>query len=307
MKTCDETYAPLVREALVPLLGSSVALTPIPTYPDSIVFQAGSGDRSVVFKAIHPHGRDPDGIGLEAWSIERAREAGVPAPRVLAVDTSGAKFPSAYFVMETVEGVPLGDLTLEPDQLRIVFHRLGEDLRALHDIALPGFGFLDEAHFRATGLIRGFSDTWRHALLDEIPTSLEYLVRAGALTDGEVSEASAVLASGEPILEAFSDPRLLHGDMGLGHVRADPSTLEVTALIDFGERSAGDPAYDFEDFEPVHLTEVLRGYGVDDEGFRARIAFYALARSIPWARKWHERGEVEVLHRLRYVLGQARS
>ena len=67
--------------------------------PDTIVYEASSGDRSVAFKAVEPEGRDADGIAAETWACERADKAGVPAPAVLEVDTSHSKFPSSFFVV----------------------------------------------------------------------------------------------------------------------------------------------------------------------------------------------------------------
>src|SRR5438270_2787433 len=111
MKTCNTDHEGLLPGILGPLLGGGViVLRPVPTYPDSIVYEASSGGRTVVFKAVDPDGRDADAIAAEAWACERAREAGVPAPAVLAVDASRDAFPSSFFVMEKVAGESLAAL-----------------------------------------------------------------------------------------------------------------------------------------------------------------------------------------------------
>jgi hypothetical protein len=51
---------------------------------------------------------------------------------------------------------------------------------------------------------------------------------------------------------------------------------------------------------------VLTGYVPNDpDGFRNSITFYSLIRAIPWARKWHSRGEPHVLDWVRHVLQNA--
>ena len=138
MKTCNTDYEELLPGILGPLLGGGVfVLRPVPTYPDTIVYEASARDRSIVFKAMEPGGRDPDVIAVEAWACERAREGGVPAPAVLEVDTGGARFPSSFFVMEKAEGESLASLDV-PDweQAAILepYYRTGTAA------AIPGVG-----------------------------------------------------------------------------------------------------------------------------------------------------------------------
>lgn len=305
MKTCNTAYQQLVEDVLRRILGSEVkALIPVPTYPDTIVYEAATDHCRVVFKAVDPDGRDRDGISLEAWAHEKSRQVGIPTPQILEVDTSRARFPASFFVMQRALGESLAHVSLPPDDLRDLLLELGAHLRALHEIQLPGFGWLDEDVFRTTGEVRGWAETWRSALLEDVPESLEYLVHVGSLTSAEVEHAQMAVDSGSALVDGWTDGRLLHGDLGLLHVWIEREALRVTSVIDFGDRSAGDPAYDFEDFEPEHLRQLMVGYereGLTEE-FATRVAFYALVRALPWARKWHQRGEERVIGHLRHVL-----
>jgi len=292
VKTCNTDYEELLPAILGPLLGGGViVLRPVPTYPDSIVYEASYGDRSVVFKAVDPNGRDADGIAVEAWACERARDAGVPAPAVLEADTTGERFPSSFFVMEKASGQSLALLDLPAWELTTVLERLGAHIAALHEITVPGFGRVAAA--------RGGADTWRAALLDDVPAALDYL--AGVLPGAEIDRARTAVESGSSMLDECTDGRFLHGDLGLLHVFADPATLRVTSLVDFGECCAGDPAYEFRDFDSVQLRPLLAGYGAP-EGLAARIPYYVLLQAIPWAAKWHARGETQVVDFLRDVI-----
>jgi hypothetical protein len=78
-KTVNRSYEAAIVALLRRTLGSALErLEPVPTYPDSIVYRAEAGGRRVLFKAMDPQGRDPDGIGLEAWALERAAARGDP-------------------------------------------------------------------------------------------------------------------------------------------------------------------------------------------------------------------------------------
>jgi len=299
VKTCNTDYEDLLAGIVGTLLGGGVVvLRPVPTYPDTIVYEASSGGRTVVFKAVEPEGRDADGIAAEAWTCERADKAGVPAPRVLEVDTSHSRFPSSFFVMEKAAGESLASLDLPDWELQTVLERLGAHVAALHEIAVGGFGPLSAAG-------RGRSDTWRAALLDDVPAALDYLARVGALTGAEIAGAQRAVDDGSPVLDECTDARLLHGDLGLLHVFADPATLRVTSLVEFGECAAGDPAYDFRDFDSAQLRPLLAGYGAPEE-FAQRIPYYVLVQAISWAAKWHARGEQQVVEFLKDVIGASR-
>jgi aminoglycoside phosphotransferase (APT) family kinase protein len=303
MKTCNTAHEHLVSDILSRELGSNVTLVPVPTYPDTIVYEANAESGRFVFKAIDPDGQDRDGIALEAWTCEKARDVGVPAPRVVTVETNRTRFPSSFFIMERATGEPMEGLTLSEDQETRLLNELGSHLSALHRIKIPGFGWLDEGAFASSGTVRGSADTWRLALLDEVPRSLEYLSEAGRLTQAEVDEVQRAIEAGAEIIEGCRDGRLLHGDIGLLHVWVDPDELRVTSVLDWGERSSGDPASDFGDLEGRQLHSVLTGYGADEaDGLAQRIRFYALVRAIPWARRWHSRGETQVLDWVRHVL-----
>lgn len=302
MKTCNTAHEGLVADLLRHEFAPDASLVPVPTYPDTIVYEAIADDRRVIFKAMDPDGRDRDGIALEAWSCDRARESGVPAPDVVVLDTSCSRFPTSFYVMAKAAGRTLEGASLRQPDLAAVLTELGTHLRALHEITIPGFGWLDEDHFRATGLVRGSAETWPNALFEAVPQSLDYLRDVNALSASEVEHARKVLDVGAPLLSDYTDGRLLHGDMGLLHVWFDPETRRVTSLVDFGERSSGDPAYDFIDFEPSHLAHVAAGYGDLSDRLEERVRFYALAQAIPWARKWHERGETQVIDSLRGLL-----
>ena len=114
MKTCDPKYERYIPDLVRHATGAApVRLIPVPTVPDTIVYEAELPSGSVIFKAIDADGRDRDGIALEAWMCETVRGLGVPAPQVLALDTSHNVLPSSYFIMQKAAGQPLISLAVE--------------------------------------------------------------------------------------------------------------------------------------------------------------------------------------------------
>ncbi|MBW3588095.1 MAG: aminoglycoside phosphotransferase family protein [Actinobacteria bacterium] len=306
-KTCNTAYEDVVREIARQEIAGDASLTPIPTYPDSIVYEVAVDGLTWIFKAMEPNGRDRDGIALEAWSCDRAREAGVPAPRIHLLDTSCSRFPTSFLMMEKASGESLERLALSERDLGSALRELGSLMRALHEIEMPGYGWLDETNYRSEGVARGSSHTWDDALFGTVPESIEYLARTAALSANEIEQIVTLIQRATPLVEPHPASRLLHGDLGLVHVWLDPETMSISSLIDFGERMSGDPVYDFcdLDLEPHLLTYVVGEYFGETpppEDFHDRVWLYAFARSIPWAMKWHERGHLQVIDWVRHLL-----
>jgi aminoglycoside phosphotransferase (APT) family kinase protein len=307
VKTCNTAYEELVAATLHRELGCDVKLAPVPTYPDTIVYEVVTDAGRWIFKAMEPDGRDRDGIALEAWSCARAREAGVPTPLIHSLDTSGSRFPSSFLVMEKAAGDSLERLALPRADLHAALKELGSHMRALHEIEIPDFGWLDEKDYRCTGLVKGSAETWHEALFGDIPESLGYLTRLALLTADELDRAHAILERDAPVADPGTTGRLLHGDFGLVHVWFDPETARISSLIDFGERMSGDPVYDFcdLDLEPNLFNLVVAGYyngTPPPERFDERVWRYAFLRAIPWAAKWHGRGHLQVIDWVRHLL-----
>lgn len=306
-KTCNTQYEDLVQAIARQELGRETTLLAVPTYPDSIVYKVAADGGEWVFKAVEPNGRDRDAIGIEAWAYERAREAGVPTPRIHALDTSGSRFPSSFLMMEKVKGQCLEGLELPPQQLKLALSELGALMHALHEIEMSKFGLLDENYFRSTGDAQGVADSWIEALFGALKESLAYLARADALTAREVDQVKGLVERESGLADQLARGRLLHGDPGLVHVWFDPDKGVISGLIDFGECMSGDPIYDFCDLDvqPHLLAHVIAGYYGEDSppaDLHSRIWRYAFARSIPWAAKWHQRGHLQVIDWVRHLL-----
>ncbi len=75
-------------------------------------------------------------------------------------------------------------------------------------------------------------------------------------------------------------PALLHGDLNGGNMIANRSTGKITGIIDWGDATIGDPAYDFcgllYEYGEEFVRKVLSKYnGSADRSFWKRLVFYA--------------------------------
>jgi aminoglycoside 2''-phosphotransferase len=105
----------------------------------------------------------------------------------------------------------------------------------------------------------------------------------------------AYLESGDAL--AFQ-PALLHGDLSPDHVLFDEESMSVNAIIDFGDMTIGDPAWDlvliYEDYGLDFLSRLLKVYGKPEGAAMPRRMYqlYLLA-AIDWAAGSKARGDAE--------------
>jgi aminoglycoside 2''-phosphotransferase len=121
------------------------------------------------------------------------------------------------------------------------------------------------------------ASAWRSrylALRETVATRVEPLLEDG-LRDRVAVGYARFLEDGLP---AFEHPVLVHGDLGVEHVRVDAQG-RVVGLIDFEDATIGDPAIDFAGLSIAFGSDVVRDLvdrygGPSDAGFAARLHFY---------------------------------
>jgi aminoglycoside phosphotransferase (APT) family kinase protein len=196
-----------------------------------------------------------DEFGIEAWACERALSLGVPAPHVIAVDTTG---PIPYLALSKVAGVALSDTRLPVELAARGARQAGAMVRQLHEVRVPGFGWIDRDHFRRTAQVRGRSASWMAEISAELDAALEELVSCGALTDTQAAVLGDEMRVALPSLEAIGEGRLLHGDLARMHAFVDPQDGVLTGLVDWGDVQVGDPVWDLA-IAACHLASPSEG------------------------------------------------
>lgn len=266
-----------------------------------LICEADLPKGTVVFKADLDEAERT--LALEGWAYERVRQLGVPCPRVLACDASKRLFPSPYLILERVPGQPLDTLGLAPDKLHSLLNQVGGYLRLIHSVHLEGFGYLDEAVYLGDNRVMGRHETWRDAVLEHLEEAV-YLVRHGLLSREALASLRARLARSDDLLRECKVGHLLHGDLGPGHVFVDVRAAEVTGIIDFAERQAGDTAWDLArialELEPDQLHQLLDGYqpdGTAEQTLPLRIALLRPLVVIAYAKWAHTVGLIDEIPR----------
>jgi aminoglycoside phosphotransferase (APT) family kinase protein len=270
-----------------------------------LVWEARFDARAPVVLKCEHEPADDGALVLEAWAMERAASVGIPVPRIIASDWTAALFPGRYAIFEFAPGRPIApcwrapagsEIALADDAARVVWRSVGGHLRALHEISVAGYGRLDDDRYLATGDVRGRQSTWRAYSLAPAEEALAALRAGGALSPEECARISDFLASADD-LWSYDDPRLLHGDLGAKHIWVDPATAALTSIIDWGDREAGDPAWDLAGIalweDDARLEWTLEGYGAD-EAPRRRVLMYSLADGLRVAHKRYAQGRVDV-------------
>jgi aminoglycoside phosphotransferase (APT) family kinase protein len=199
----------------------------------------------------------------QRWLPELAPVLPLPVPAPLRVGRPGEGYPWAWSVCTWLPGGPAA--TTPPRDAADAAHALGEFLRALHR---PAPADAPYNRFRGVPLVD------RDAALHE---RLEYL--------GDEVDARAVRDLWTDCLAApaWSSPALwLHGDLHPANVLVHAGT--VSAVIDFGDITAGDPATDLSVawmMLPPSARHVLRAAAGDvDDDTWARARGWALALAV---------------------------
>lgn len=173
----------------------------------------------------------------EAEFYRAAAEAGVPAPRTLAL---GEEPGVAHLLMTACPGEPWDGSVTDAERAPLRTE-LGRQTARLHRITGPGFGY-------PSGALGPLAPDWRtafgvmtEAVLDDVRDHRARLPRP-------VEAVARTLRAGFPALDEVTTPRLVHFDLWDGNILLDRPAGEeprIGGLID-GERMFwGDPLADF--------------------------------------------------------------
>jgi len=273
------------------------------------VFEAALSDRTVLFKSDREAGQGR--VVLEAWAYQRVRELGAPAPRVLATDLGRETYPRNFIIIEKVAGVPLADVHVRADERQRLIREAGWAIRTVHEIGVPGFGLLEEGTYLRNAQVQGEYDSWSEFLSHSLEATVPVLQTGGALDDAQVDRIDRVMASHADYYELGPVGHLLHGRFDPVHVLVDEG--DITAIVDFGDRRSGDPAWDLAGFLASNLAEttyLLAGYDAGKEraaAFEVTIPLYGALRALLAARRAHDESRLIVRDGMLAVADQSLS
>ncbi len=226
---------------------------------------------------------------LEAWACQHARELGAPVPRVFAVDLARETYPRDFILLEDVTGDPLPHAGLSAASRERLGREAGQALRRVHEIGVPGFGLLDESTYLRTAHVQGRYDTWDARLREALDSVLPALVTAGLLSGAGAERAETVAAAHVDLFDIGPVGHLLHGSFEPSRVLVRDG--ELAALVDFGDRQSGDPAWDLGSFlvrDAAGMAPLLAGYepGRDRAALmETTVPLYGAFRALEWAHR----------------------
>lgn len=226
----------------------------------NLVFLVSHGDEDFVIRI----GFEPGKLAhfkKEAAAVTKAREAGVPAPRILEV--GGDLGPYPYMILPRVEGQSGLDATERPELLR----QLGAMAATLHGIVTFGFG----GELKEYEPLTFKQPRWKDYLTEE----LDYDSRLDTLARYEMLAAPALKRLRKVFKEIAlwnAAPRLNHGDLRLKNLLVNDHN-EIAALLDW-EHCSSHPAPFWDLSVALHDLNVdekqamLSGYGLMEREVR---------------------------------------
>jgi aminoglycoside phosphotransferase (APT) family kinase protein len=209
-----------------------------------------------------------DEAAREAAVVPLVIESGIRAPKLVAFELDSNLTPMPYTIYERASGVLLGYCDFEPERLDEVYREIGREIARL--------GRMDVSEAVRPLLRDGRAlEPWR---------TLAKAMSHGVLSCEEGKEIGQWTESLEPQLGEASAQGLIHMDIHPWNVFVDPDADALTAIIDWGDASWGDPAVEFASMPMQCVPAMLEGYrqenGVADEAFVARAVHAGLSLSL---------------------------
>lgn len=168
------------------------------------------------------------------WYTRIRKQTDIRVPQIYVFDDSLTRLPSAYCILERLEGDPLPGAALSPAERAEIPARLAEMLANIHEISGERFGYEQCAAY----------SSWPEALSGFVSLALADCARKhrrsrrGERLLRQIKRHRAVL---EPVL-----PRMVNFDLWPSNVIANHTNGELTlAWIDPERSFWGDPAVDF--------------------------------------------------------------
>src|SRR5499427_5597382 len=222
----------------------------VDAFATNAVYAVDADGWRFVVKASRLH----DALRAEAWACARGADAGCAAPAILGLGRLGTDDSMSAFIMRRVGGGPI--VAGHP-----AFPEVGSGLRRLHDVRLPGFGWLAEASRDERGDFSLLHNSWL-SFLKGICSDTRSLADSYVVAALVAEAAAAALDAHAAALAAVEVGSLCHGDLKAAHILVDADRL--AGVIDWGDAVVGDPLWDIARFahraDGGAVSLLLEGY-----------------------------------------------
>ncbi|NMI02614.1 aminoglycoside phosphotransferase family protein [Paenibacillus sp. SZ31] len=213
-------------------------------------------------------------MAAEPAVYEYYRNAGIPAPNIIACDDSGSIIPRTYMFMEFIPSKQLDHASISDIDKERLYHQLGAYTAIMHQVEGASFGWP-----QVDGSIKG-SDQWSevlHSFAEETAlkaAQAEYMPGVG-------EEITAIFMKNKDLFDQVTRPVLVHNDLWEANVlvHEENGELNIAAIID-GDRSM----FADREFEAILSTESVafhegynRALDSSAEGQARRLAYRILS------------------------------
>jgi fructosamine-3-kinase len=218
-------------------------------------------------------------MAAEPAIYDLMRDAGIPVPEVLALDTTGRVIPRQVILLRYLASTPMNDPTILDEAKPKLRQQLGTHLRQMHTITHDQFGYV-----QPDGTVKG-SASWGvvfGALFDE---ALRHCHEHKLLAAHILQQAAERFAAEAPL---FADPALrpalIHGDIWDANVllqRDDTGEWQIAAIIDVDRALFADREFEASIWH--NTPDFNRGYNWpldDSQAAQSRRVFYKLYQDL---------------------------
>lgn len=168
----------------------------------------------------------------QAWTVRKAREAGVPAPEIVLTDRT-----FRWAVSRRLPGVPIDSRYEAWQGCPYDEKEFGTILGRLHSVVPAGWGPIDD-------LGHALFETWPAFLTAAARSALATARERNALTP-ELCDQLEVRWIPKLAEANHGRPALLHMEsLGFANLLYDPDTKKLTGLLDFEDCIGGDPMFE---------------------------------------------------------------
>ena len=168
--------------------------------------------------------------------------AGMRTPRLIAADMEFA--PRPYTIYERAGGELLGFCKLPHERFESAYPQIGRELALLHRVAIPD----------------AVLPSLRTDLPINVPMWVGRSLEAGAISQQDADDIAETAARWIEIGGPMPALRLIHNDVHPWNLMCDTATCALTAIIDWGDATLGDPARDFAAMPLSCVPAMLEGY-----------------------------------------------
>ena len=182
----------------------------------------------------------------EEYVYDLCEKHGVPASKILAVDTSKRLIDRDFMFVRYIPSKLMSEIVLGPQDKARICRDIGVATAKLHGIEASRFGRIAEVKDGG-----GFA-LWSEALLHE----LHEWERVGV--------PSALFQKAVPYLDETKEPHLVHADLWPGNILIcnDTAKPQFAAIIDADRAIWGDPNFEFSSIRWTYTEDGFwKGYG----------------------------------------------